>query len=239
MKAKAFLTAEWRHLAMVNYEIEPAVLQPYVPRGTELDQWQGKTFVSLVGFLFLQTKVLGLPLPFHRNFEEINLRCYVRRRAPEGWRRGVVFIREIVPRLAIAAVARGVYNENYSARRMWHRVELDGTTGGLVEYGWHDGARRNFLRLHTAGAAAPIADGSEEEFITEHYWGYAAQRDGGCMEYQVEHPRWHVWQVRQAEFTCDIARVYGQPFIAALQAQPSSAFVADGSAVIVRRGVRI
>lgn len=239
MKAKAFLTAEWRHLAMINYEIEPAILQPYVPCGTELDQWQGRTLVSLVGFLFLQTKLLGLPLPFHRNFEEINLRFYVRRRAPEGWRRGVVFIREIVPRLAIAAVARGVYNEQYSAHRMWHRVELNGTASGLVEYGWRTGAQRHFLRLHTVGAAAPINDGSEEEFITEHYWGYAAQRDGGCIEYQVEHPRWQVWQVSRAEFTCDIARVYGQTFTAVLQARPSSAFVADGSRIIVRRGVRI
>jgi uncharacterized protein len=238
MKAKAFLTAEWRHLAMINYEIEPAILQPYVPCGTELDQWQGRTFVSMVGFLFLRTKVLGLSLPFHRNFEEINLRFYVRRRGPEGWRRGVVFIREIVPRLAIATVARVVYNEQYSAQCMWHRVELN-EASGVVEYGWRTGMQRHFLRLHTKGPAAPISDGSEEEFITEHYWGYAAQRDGGCVEYQVEHPRWQVWQVSQAEFTCDIARVYGKPFSAALQARPSSAFVADDSPVIVRRGVRI
>ncbi len=74
-----FLTAEWRHLAMLNYEIDPVILRPFVPSGTELDSWNGKTYVSIVGFLFLKTRVRGLAIPFHQNFEEINLRFYVRR----------------------------------------------------------------------------------------------------------------------------------------------------------------
>src|SRR5262245_20887686 len=113
MNNRDFLTADWRYLVMINYEVDPEILHPYIPGGTELDQWQGRTFVSVVGFLFLRTRVLGLTIPFHHNFEEVNLRFYVRRRAIEGWRRGVVFIREIVPRWAIAAVAREFYNENY------------------------------------------------------------------------------------------------------------------------------
>jgi uncharacterized protein YqjF (DUF2071 family) len=245
MKTKEFLTAEWRALAMLNYEIDPAILQPLVPRGTELDQWQGKTFVSEVGFLFLNTRVAGMAIPFHRNFEEINLRFYVRRKAEDGWRRGVVFVKEIVPRLAIAAVARVVYNENYVARRMWHGTDLGTdsfTKSGLVEYGWLEktgNQRRNFLRVRVTGKPQPLVAGSEEEFITEHYWGYARQRDGGTVEYQVEHPSWNVWQVSEAEFKCDVARVYGESFAEALRAQPSSAFVADGSPIIVRKGARL
>src|SRR5262245_30634025 len=126
MGNQVFLTAEWRYLAMINYQVDPSILQASVPAGTELDQWRGRTFVSLVGFLFLKTRVLGLRIPFHENFEEINLRFYVRRRGAEGWRRGVVFIREIVPRQAIATAARIFYNENYAARRMSHRIEMDG-----------------------------------------------------------------------------------------------------------------
>src|SRR5579864_4477520 len=106
-----FLTAEWRNLAMLNYEIDPNLLREYVPAGVELDQWNGHTFMSLVGFSFLNTKVLGLPIPFHRNFEEVNLRFYVRRNTRNEIRRGVVFIKEIVPRWAIAFVARSVYGE--------------------------------------------------------------------------------------------------------------------------------
>lgn len=242
MKTKEFLTAEWRNLVMINYEVDPAILHPLVPRGTELDQWNGKTFVSEVGFLFLNTRVAGWAIPFHCNFEEINLRFYVRRKAEDGWRRGVVFIKEIVPRFAIAAVARISYNEKYIARRMWHGTDLSETSftkTGLVEYGWMEKTGRNFLRVRATGKSEPLFAGSEEEFITEHYWGYARQRDGGTVEYQVEHPSWRVWQVCEAEFCCDVERVYGEQFAEVLRAKPSSAFVADGSPIIVRKGVRL
>ncbi|MGH9837663.1 MAG: YqjF family protein [Blastocatellia bacterium] len=234
MDTGKFLTAEWRQLVMLNYEIDPGVLQPMVPRGTELDQWQGQSYVSVVGFLFLKTRVLGVPIPFHRNFEEINLRFYVRRRGPEGWRRGVVFIKEIVPRRAIATVARVVYNENYVARAMRHRVE-----NNLIEYEWREDRDWNRIRVKTSSEAQVLTTGSEEEFITEHYWGYAAQRDGGTVEYRVEHPPWRVWQVSNVEFRCDVERVYGGQFVEYLRAKPASAFVADGSAIVVRKGVRI
>ena len=245
MQVKRFLTAEWRFLAMLNYEIDPRLLRPYVPAGTELDAWQGRHYVSLVGFLFLDTRLLGYPVPFHRHFEEVNLRFYVRRKGPEGWRRGVVFVKEIVPRLAIAQVARIVYNENYVARPMRHQLERTAENtqhlraGSLVEYGWRERGGWQRLAVQIAGAAQPLQPGSEAEFITEHYWGYAAQRDGGCVEYQVEHPPWQFWESSAAEFDCDVAEVYGAQFVEPLSAQPVSAFVAAGSPIVVRRGRRL
>jgi uncharacterized protein YqjF (DUF2071 family) len=236
-----FLSAEWRYLAMLNYEIDPALLMSRLPPGTELDSWNGKTFVSVVGFLFLNTKVLGLPIPFHTNFEEVNLRFYVRRRSEEGWRRGVVFIKEIVPKIAIAMVARLVYNENYVAMPMRHSLEYAEDKPGLVvaaEYGWRFKEQWNHLRVTTQGEPQSLVSGSEEEFITEHYWGYSAQEGGGTVEYRVEHPSWRVWQVQNSEFEGDVAGLYGTAFADALQAKPSSAFLAEGSEVIVRRGVR-
>src|SRR5436305_10870786 len=132
--APVFLTAAWHHLVMLNYEVPPALLASRVPAGTSLDFWNGKTYLSVVGFLFLQTKVLGIPIPFHRDFEEVNLRFYLRREE----RRGVGFIKEIVPLRAIAAVARIVYNENYVALPMRHRIEPAAplAAGTRVEYGW-------------------------------------------------------------------------------------------------------
>jgi uncharacterized protein YqjF (DUF2071 family) len=242
MRTGEFLRAEWRRLAMLNYEIDPAALRPFVPRGVELDTWDNRHFVSVVGFHFLNTRVLGLPIPFHQDFEEINLRFYVRRRAEDAWKRGVVFIKEIVPRWAIATVACVVYNENYAARPMRHRTDLDNGTiapNGSVEYSWRDFDIWHHVRAKTEGEAQPLVEGSEEEFITEHYWGYAAQRDGGCVEYQVEHPRWRVWRTSEASFECDVKRVYGHQFVECLSAKPVSAFVAGGSAVVVRKGVKI
>lgn len=233
-----FLGAEWRTLVMLNWEVDPGLLRPFVPRGTELDAWQGKTFVSAVGFLFLGTRVFGIPVPFHRDFEEVNLRFYVGRQGAEGWRRGVCFIREIVPRPAVATLARLVYNEAYLALPMRHRVEL-APGAGLAEYAWRHQGRWNSLRAAFSGAAAPAVAGSEEEFITEHYWGYTAQRDGGTVEYRVEHPSWRVWRADTAALDADVAALYGAGFAAPLAAPPSSAFVADGSPIVVRRPRRI
>lgn len=237
--AGRFLTARWQQLAMLNYEIDPAILTPLVPAGTELDDWQGRTFVSMVGFRFLDTKVLGLPIPFHRNFDEINLRFYVRRLGPEGLRRGVVFVKEIVPRRAIAWVARTFYNERYVAHPMRHEDTPAGDGARTVAYAWQARGRWNRLAVRATGTPEFPDEVSEEAFITEHYWGYARQRDGGTVEYQVEHPRWQVWRVADATFDCDVADHYGTDFVEALTAPPSSAFLADGSEVIVRRGRRI
>ena len=237
--APPFLTAEWRWLVMLNYEVDPALLRPLVPAGTELDAWGGVTYASVVGFMFLRTRVLGVPIPFHRDFEELNLRFYVRRKGPEGWRRGGVFVKEIVPRFAIAAVARWIYNERYVALPMRHRIELEPGGGGRVEYAWRAGGRWMSVRAAAHGPAGPLVEGSEEEFITEHYWGYAAQRGGGCVEYQVEHPRWNVWRAREAALDADVAALYGPAFAEPLGAPPRSALIADGSPVVVRRGRRM
>jgi uncharacterized protein YqjF (DUF2071 family) len=233
-----FLTAEWRDLVMLNYEVDPQVLARRVPGGTELDVWQGRTLVSLVGFRFLRTRVLGVPIPFHRDFEEVNLRFYVRRRGPEGWRRGVVFVKELVPKWAIAWVARTVYNENYVSLPMRHRVVPPGAgTEGIAEYGWRLDGSWYRLSARIQGTPAIPPPGSEEEFITEHYWGYALQRDGSALEYQVEHPQWAVWAATEALFEGDAGALYGPEFGPFLAGPPVSAFVAVGSPIVVRRGV--
>lgn len=238
---RVFLTAEWRSLAMVNYVVDPTVLAPYVPAGTELDEFHGKVFVSMVGFLFLKTRVFGIPFPWHQNFEEVNLRFYVRRRmaGPEGWRRGAVFIKEIVPKTIIATVARVVYNEPYLARPMRHRVSRS-ATATEAEFGWRHESRWHTLSVSAEGGEpGAIAPGSEAEFITEHYWGYNKQRDGGTMEYAVEHPRWRVWQARDYRFDCDVGRLYGEAFVPFLAARASSAFLVEGAPVSVRQGQRL
>ncbi|HEX8695670.1 MAG TPA: DUF2071 domain-containing protein [Longimicrobium sp.] len=234
--AARFLTAEWRTLVMLNYAVDPAVLRPHVPRGTELDAWNGTTFVSVVGFLFLGTRLLGVPVPLHRDFEEVNLRFYTGRRGPEGWRRGVTFIREIVPRVAIATIARAIYNEPYVALPMRHRVDVG---GGHAQYGWRHRGRWCSVRARFGGEPRPLEPGSEAEFITEHYWGYTAQRDGGTVEYRVEHPPWRVWEAAEAALDCDAVALYGPAFAEALAGPPASAFVAEGSPVVVRRARRI
>lgn len=236
---RIFLTAEWRHLVMLNYEVEPDLLTRFVPRGMELDCWNGKTFLSLVGFRFLETKVFGWKIPVQSNFDEVNLRFYVRRIHKGELRRGVVFIREIVPRFRIAFVARAVYNENYVACPMAHEITSTQEGGVAAVYRWRSIGAWSEIRFKSQGNAELLKEGSQEQFITEHYWGYAAQRDGGCVEYEVIHPPWKVWQAGHAEFRGDMRKLSGQELGEVLQGAPASAFLADGSEVAVMRPVRL
>jgi len=234
-----FLSAEWRDLVMLNYEIDAGLVQKFVPEGTQLDHWQDRVFLSLVGFRFLKTKFLGISVPFHRNFEEVNLRFYVRRAEGQEIRRGVVFIREIVPRWAIARAARAFYNENYVALPMSNRIDCAGAARLSAEYSWKFHKRWNRMQVAVKGEPTLPGPGSQQQFIAEHYWGYAAQPDGGCVEYRVDHPAWRVWAAQEATFEGDVKDLYGADFAAELGKKPASAFLAEGSEVVVYRGRRL
>ena len=212
-----------------------------MPRGTELDPWRDVDLISLVGFRFVDTKLMGLGVPCHRTFEEINLRFYVRRRHTDGsLRRAVVFVKELVPRRAIAAVARLIYNEPYSAVAMAHEVSLDKDSGGSAAYSWVYRGLAYGLRARVTGAATPLVPGSEAEFITEHYWGYTKQRGGGTSEYRVDHPSWLVWDAQESSYESPPGEaLYGPRFSEVLGAEPKSAFVAVGSEVSVFPAVTV
>jgi uncharacterized protein len=241
---KPFLTANWRYLAMLNFVVDPAIVGPLVPSGTELDYENGETFVSVVGFLFLDTRILGLPIPLHRDFEEVNLRFYVRKKSADTWRRGVVFVRELVPRRAIALIARAFYGENYVALPMKHEIEhVDLRLN--VAYSWRRGSKWESLQMSASGESQIIPAGSHADFITEHYWGYTCvrarhaeaveRRRTGCSEYRVEHPRWKIWNAEKFEFHADVTALYGERFAETLSAPPRSAFIADGSPIEVQK----
>jgi uncharacterized protein len=236
---RIFLSAEWRDLVMLNYEIDPPLLRTFVPPGTELDTFDGRMFVSLVGFRFLRTKIYGrLAVPFHTNFDEVNLRFYVRRRANGEIRRGVVFIREIVPRTAIAVLANLAYGEKYSPHRMRHSVSLS-ASGGSASYDWRLNGAWCQLEAKVSGASNEPAEGSLEQFIAEHYWGYTKHSRGSSLEYRVEHVPWRVWTSREAGFKGNADSLYGPELGAIIRRPPDSAFIADGSPVIVYSGRRI
>lgn len=236
---RVFLSAEWRDLVMLNYEVDASLLRRYVPAGTELDSFDGRTYLSLVGFRFLCTKIYGrVAIPFHTNFDEVNLRFYVRRVEHGEVRRGVVFIREIVPRAAISLVARLAYGENYTSLPMRHDVNLT-AEGGKASYAWRVNGDWCAMEARVLGAGVPAREGSVEQFITEHYWGYTRRRGGGSLEYRVEHQPWRVWTSREAGFKGNTESLYGPELGAIVRRPPDSAFVADGSSVSVLQGKQL
>jgi len=242
--AFTFLTAEWRNLIFANYAIDREVLAPLVPYGTELDEFEGVCYGSLVGFYFQNVRMLGkVAVPFHREFEEFNLRFYVRRHTDAGWQRGVVFVKEIVPKLAITLVANTLYGEPYATHPMRHRWQPDGDQQ-LIEYEWKVGDAWNHIRVRAEQTGNALRPGTEEAFITEHYWGYTQRAalfgpKARTSEYEVVHPVWNIYPVHDYSVRCDVATLYGSQFAPFFDQPPHSVFLADGSAVAIRSGATL
>lgn len=234
---KTFLTAEWRKLAMANYVVDPSVLQKFVPPHTELDFYQGNCYVSLIGFMFMNTKIKGIKVPFHVNFEEVNLRFYVRYKEGDEWRRGAVFISEIVSKPMIALVANTLFHEHYEVLKTKHNWQQENDSL-KVSYQWKKKEWYHFY-LEVKPQSAPFIKGSEEEFITEHYWGYTSAGKNKSLEYAVEHPSWEVYPVKQYHIHADFEDLYGKDFAFLNQQKPNSVFLVEGSEVLIRDGRKI
>ena len=228
----SFLTAEWNNLAMINYEVDPAILEKYVPKGTELDFFNGKCYVSFIGFLFENVRLLGMKIPFHTHFEEVNLRFYVRHLDNGVWKRGAVFISEIVPKLAITLVANTFYNEEYRTMPMKHEIKIKDDSRTFI-YQWKLNNTWNTIHVETQKNPIAIEPNSEAEFITEHYFGYSKINDEETYEYEVTHPRWQQYEVIQNKSIIDFEAVYGKEFSFIKEVQPASVFLAVGSKITI------
>ena len=229
---KPFLTAEWKNLIMFNYVANPAMLTKYLPAGTEVDTWNKTCYISLVGFMFLHTKVKGIKAPFFTNFEEFNLRFYVRFKDNGEWKRGVVFVKEIVPKRLVSFIANNVYGEHYYCYPMKNTLAQ---TGGIIDvrYEWLYKNEWNFIEVKAQNNTTPLPPGSEEEFITEHFWGYTQLNNNTTSEYHVEHPRWNIYPVISHNIYCNTQALYGDDFHAFLKGKPASVLMAQGSTVKV------
>jgi uncharacterized protein YqjF (DUF2071 family) len=232
-----FLTAEWRKLAMANYVVDPQLLIPYLPAQTEIDFWKGRCYVSLVGFLFSHVRIKQYAVPFHRQFEEVNLRFYVRYKEQDRWKRGVVFIKEFVPLPMVTLIANTLYDERYETLPMKHDWQV---TGGnvAVKYAWKKHKRWHDLRVIAANQPEWISEGSEQEFITQHFWGYSKKRDY-TSEYQVDHPLWKAYPVSGYDIGVNYEACYGNAFAVLDQLKPLSVYLVEGSPVSIYRDRKI
>lgn len=237
--AQTFLSAAWRKLIMANYLVPEDLLVRYLPAHTELDLYEGRCYVSLIGFLFADVRLKGWKVPFHTNFEEVNLRFYVRHTDTAGKsHRGVVFLQELVPRFAVSFIANTFYGESYVTRPTRH-TWAPRADDLAVRYSWRWNGVWRSVEAIAASKDEPIAAGSVEEFITEHYWGYTRRSAKRTSGYEVAHPRWTVYPVRRYTADVDFAAQYGAEFGLLQGREPESVLLAEGSAIEVLGGVKL
>ena len=228
-----FLTAQWQQLILVNYTVPPAILKPYIPKGTELDLWQDQCYVSLVGFLFKDTKVLGIKIPKHHTFEEVNLRFYVKRFESGSWKRGVVFIKEIVPKKTLTWVANTLYKEHYETQTMSHSHERKGEVLN-IQYTWQQNQNQQSIAVNAYDFLTPIDENTEAEFILEHYYGYTQYNNHTTFEYEVQHPKWEQYFIKNYTIDVDFEQEYGSSFAILNNLKPRSVYLAKGSEIKVK-----
>lgn len=228
-----FLEAKWENLIMANYAVDPTILIPYLPKGVELDSFEGKCYVSLVGFMFNKTKIFNVPIPYLGSFEEINLRFYVVRKDGDTLKRGVVFINETVPYAAVAWMANYLYKEHYTAVKTKHDWELTDTSK-KINYSWKKNKKWNTIQVNAKSKSNSMKTSSVEAFIFEHYFGYTRVNEHKTLEYGINHPSWKINQVIDHSIDCDFEKMYGSDFAFLNAQQPDNVILAEGSDVSVK-----
>ncbi len=228
-----FLKAKWEDIIMANYEIAPELLLPFLPKGLTLDFYEGKAFVSLVGFMFKNTKLFNISIPWFGSFEEINLRFYVKRVETDGKiKRGVVFINETIPYPIVAWMANKLYKEHYTVVPTKHRIEKNGQNK-LVQFDWKLGPKWNSIQVQCEIQSNPMTANSFEQFIFEHYYGYTKIDAQNTEEYQLQHPSWMIHKVLDYSIDCDFKTMYGNSFSVLNHTKPTEVFIAKGSDVAI------
>lgn len=227
-----FLKANWENIIMVNYEIDPKVLLPFLPKGVELDLYNGKAYISLVGFLFKNTKIFSIPIPKLGTFEEINLRFYVIRKEENQTKRGVVFINETIPYKIVAWMANFLYKEHYTVVPTKHTI-IKEEKNQKVTFEWRVNQKWNSIYVEHAISTQQMQQNSLEKFIYEHYYGYTKINDNKTEEYRLHHPSWKIHDVIDYKISCDFEAMYGEAFTCLNHIKPVAVFIAEGSSVAI------
>jgi uncharacterized protein YqjF (DUF2071 family) len=225
-----FLKAQWENIIMANYEIDPEILLPYLPKGVELDLYKGKAYASLVGFKLKKTKLFNVLIPWFGTFEEINLRFYVVRKEGNKLKRGVVFINETIPYPIVAWMANKLYKEHYTVVPTKHEISKE-KNNQKVKFEWLLNKKWNSIYVEAGTETKVMKNQTLEKFIYEHYYGYTKIDEYSSEEYKLQHPSWMVNEVIDYKIDCDFGAMYGESFSVLNHSKPEAVFIAEGSSV--------
>jgi uncharacterized protein YqjF (DUF2071 family) len=238
-KVKPFMKAQFADLVAVNFHVDEKILQPLVPPGLELDNFNGEAYVSLVAMMLKGAKVWGLPFSIVPSSAELSLRFYVKHTHADGVEKGTCLIKDYVAGSTAAWFLESQFQSTFSKLKM--KQTASGFAKGEtpeVEYQWKVDERWNKLRVRARSRIKKTSEGTKVGFILDHF-NYYGRHNGRTLAYRVERPRWDVWDAAQANFTCDVQRLFGKSFVRPLAKRPASVFVTSGSPVTIFKPVVI
>lgn len=201
----AVMTQDWAFLSFLHWRYDADTVQSLLPRGLEVDLFDGSAWVGLVPFA-MRIKVGPLPpLPYATIFPETNVRTYVH--GPDG-RAGVWFFSLDVPRLAAALGARATYGLPY----MWSDMAVDrGATQVTYRLWRHWKAWPPTTSRVTVEVGEAIEEHSELEHFLTARWRLFNHVAGSLWTATVEHRPWPLRQARAIDIVDSLVPATGLP----------------------------
>ena len=201
---------KWRELLFLHWEVPPPALKALLPRGLDVELWEGRAFVGLVPFVVSETRARFLPpLPGLSSYYEINTRTYVRHADSadrESGESGVWFFALDASNVGVTAGARATFQLPYfpcTAQR--RHSDRDGS---IVRYrsarlgpGPTPGELDVEYRVHEAIGTAEA--GSLDHFLVERYTLFTVLRPMGLMVGQVRHQPYSLRRVELIRLDCE------------------------------------
>ena len=235
-----FVSAYWSDLILLSYAVPDRLLLPRIAP-FDLDYWDGQAYVSVVGFHFGKTRILGVPpgplLPNVANFAQWNLRTYVRRKVNEVGSShakqaagGIVFLKEFVPSPMVTGLVRTLYNENYVTAPLSLTLQSEGNTLDVC-YSLEVGGRKHTIAAKSVLAPSKLKAGSADEFFIERYWGSPGAYGNKVISFQIAHAPWNTYDISSCDVDADFGLLYGKDWEFLNNRKPDYAAWCDGSSV--------
>ena len=228
MKAKnIFMTGHWEDLIMVTFEVDKAILEPYLPKDTEIDLFNGKALMSMVAFTFSKVKFFGIKVPFHQQFGQINFRFYAKSKTDDT--KGVVFIKEFAPKPLIASVANLCYNEPYFYKSIRRNKTLK---QGRINMKYSYGNLK--IKASAKEKTGKLNPNTLKHFVVDRYIAYIKSYSGKTVQYKINHRPWELYDATSVTIENDILSLLPKKF---KQAKLLSTCFVDGSFITVEKGL--
>lgn len=178
---RSFTLQSWRDVVFLHWRVDPDVVAPLLPPGTEPDLVDGTTWIGVVGLRMTDLRVGPVPYP---SFLELNIRLYS---CGTSGQRAVVFRAMEASEPVFAAASRSSTRLPYTWAAM--RFTHAGRRIGFATRRRLPRPSGTGLRFEVEYDAAPHEPSATEAALTAR-WSLHQRWYGPTLRWPVTHPAW-------------------------------------------------